>query len=106
MLSHILNFKMSNFPLTIPPSLPLSLPPKDCLFQILPMHRYSAQEQFQKATQTSKSMPDVVILQKLQTAAEQEKKQSLIEIDKQWGTRVQYGTTMVQVGESPFVSAS
>ena len=30
------------------------------------MQRYSAQEQFRKATQTTKSMPDVVILQKLQ----------------------------------------
>ena len=40
----------------------------DCIFKILPMQRYSAQEQFIKAThttQTTKSMPDVVILQKL-----------------------------------------
>lgn len=61
------------------------------------MQRYSAREQFQKATQTTKSMPDVVILRKLQIAAEQEKKQSEIETEKQWGSRVQYGTTMVQV---------
>ena len=38
----------------------------DCLFKIVPMHRYSAQEQFRKATTTTRSMPDVVILQKLQ----------------------------------------
>ena len=37
----------------------------DCIFKILPMQRYSAQEQFKKATQTTRSMPDVVILQKL-----------------------------------------
>ena len=40
----------------------------DCIFKILPMQRYSAQEQYIKATQTSpttKSMPDIVILQKL-----------------------------------------
>ena len=61
------------------------------------MHRYSAQDQFKKATQTTKSMPEVVILQKLQIAAEQEKKQSQIETEKLWGTRVQYGTTMIQV---------
>ncbi len=65
------------------------------------MHRYSAQEQFQKATQTTKSMPDVVILRKLQIAAEQEKKQSELETEKQWGSRVQYRTTMVQVGIDP-----
>lgn len=78
----------------------LAKPPakfRDCIFKILPMQRYSAQEQFQKATQTTKSMPDVVILQKLQTAAEQEKKTSQLETEKMWGTRVEYGNTMVQL---------
>ena len=37
----------------------------DCIFKILPMQRYSAQEQFKKATQSTKTMPDIVILQKL-----------------------------------------
>ncbi len=32
-----------------------------------------------------------------QTAAEQEKKQSQIETEKQWGAPVQYGTTKIQV---------
>ena len=50
----------------LPPSSLLCSPPSDCLFKILPMHRYSAQEQFRKATTTARSMPDVVILQKLQ----------------------------------------
>ena len=33
-----------------------------------------------------------------QTAAEQEKKTSQLETEKMWGTRVEYGNTMVQVG--------
>ena len=49
-----------------PPNLP---PPHlfvlDCVFKILPMQRYSAQEQLNKATTNPKSMPEVVILQKL-----------------------------------------
>lgn len=61
------------------------------------MQRYGAQEQFKKATQSTKSMPDIVILRKLQTAAEQEKGQSRIESEKQWGQSVKYGTTMIQV---------
>lgn len=61
------------------------------------MQRYGAQEQFKKATQSAKSMPDVVILQKLQTAADQEREQSRIESEKQWGQPVKYGTTMIQV---------
>ena len=63
------------------------------------MQRYAAQEQFKKATQGVKSMPEVVILRKLQTAAEQEKEQSCIETDKQYGQPVKYGTTMIQVSE-------
>ena len=54
---------LSPFLFHSPSPLP-SLP--DSLFKIVPMHRYSAQEQFRKATATARSMPDVVILQKLQ----------------------------------------
>lgn len=68
----------------------------DCLFKVYPMQRYGAQEQFKKATQSTKSMPDVVIRKKLQTASEQERQQSRIETEKQWGQPVKYGTTMIQ----------
>ncbi len=39
----------------------------DCIFKILPMQRYSAQEQYRKATSNTnpKSMPEIVIQQKL-----------------------------------------
>ena len=67
------------------------------------MQRYAAQEQFKKATQGVKSMPEVVILRKLQTAAEQEKEQSCIETDKQYGQPVKYGTTMIQVSEYIYI---
>ena len=44
-----------------------SLSPVDCIFKILPMQRYAAQEQFKRATQSStKTMPEVAILKKLQ----------------------------------------
>jgi hypothetical protein len=61
------------------------------------MQRYGAQEQFKKATHSPKTMPDVVILGKLQNAAEQEKEQSLIESEKLQGQTVKYGTTMIQL---------
>ena len=61
------------------------------------MQRYAAQEQHRKATQSVKSVPDVVILSKLQAAAEQEREQSKVETEKQCGMAVKYGTTIVQV---------
>ena len=65
------------------------------------MQRYAAQEQFKKATQSPKSMPDVVIQNKLKTAARQEQEQSRQETEKQWGEPVKYGTTIVQVTNKP-----
>ncbi len=42
----------------------------DCIFKILPMQRYSAQEQYRKATSSTstKSMPEIVIQQKLKVS--------------------------------------
>jgi inositol 1,4,5-triphosphate receptor type 1 len=70
---------------------------RDSLFKIVPMHRYSAQEQFRKATATARSMPDVVILQKLQAAADQERSRSEEEMTKQMGTPVLYHNTVIQL---------
>ncbi|CAI8026854.1 Inositol 1,4,5-trisphosphate receptor type 3 [Geodia barretti] len=83
----------------ISPILFLSLSPSlaDSLFKIVPMHRYSAQEQFRKATATARSMPDVVILQKLQAAADQERSRSDEETTKQMGTPVLYHNTVIQL---------
>ncbi|XP_064398624.1 inositol 1,4,5-trisphosphate receptor type 2-like isoform X2 [Halichondria panicea] len=80
----------------------LNKPPakfRDCIFKILPMQRYSAQEQYRKATSSTstKSMPEIVIQQKLKLAADQEKNTSKTETEKLWGTPVQYGTTMIQL---------
>ena len=63
------------------------------------MQRYAAQEQHRKATQSAKTVPDIVILHKLQAAAEQEREQSKVETEKQWGVPVRYGTTIVQVSD-------
>ena len=66
----------------------------DCLFKLCPMHRYSAQKQFKKASRSSSSSKDLDLLNKLQYAADMEKKQNREEFKKYMGSVIQYGNVI------------
>lgn len=61
------------------------------------MLRYAAQEQYAKAKANSSTLPDVVLLKKMQHTAELECKQNAQEIERMAGQVVAYGQ-YVQVG--------
>ncbi|EGD76540.1 type I inositol triphosphate receptor [Salpingoeca rosetta] len=77
---------------------------RDCLFQVVPMNRYMAQSQYDKAkakqVQDAKSkgpasnVADIVYLKQLQQAAELEREQNKQECNKLLKTPVQYGNVI------------
>eukprot|EP00056_Hartaetosiga_gracilis_P007617 m.110530 g.110530 ORF g.110530 m.110530 type:complete len:2634 (+) comp12749_c0_seq1:91-7992(+) len=72
---------------------------RDCLFQVRPMNRYMAQNQYEKEIQKQAQEPrgnitDVVFLKQLQKAAELEREQNGQETTKLLKTPVQYGNVI------------
>eukprot|EP00127_Corallochytrium_limacisporum_P001389 Clim_evm11s55 gene=Clim_evmTU11s55 len=64
---------------------------RDCLFEVQPTSRYSAQQEYRKALQQTTTFQDVVLLTRLKNAAEAEKQQNEEDKVKQCGSTVLYG---------------
>eukprot|EP00055_Hartaetosiga_balthica_P018162 m.129598 g.129598 ORF g.129598 m.129598 type:complete len:2620 (+) comp9461_c1_seq6:133-7992(+) len=72
---------------------------RDCLFQVRPMNRYMAQNQYERETQKRAqeqrgNITDVVFLKQLQQAAELEREQNEQETQKLLKSPVQYGNVI------------